>query len=78
MQTLCCNEKSPLVVEVVDLSHVAEQNVLLVLEADGDEVHHAGVVHLISITLEHTHVHGNSKLQPFQYCHFLHLSIIRG
>lgn len=40
--------------EVVDLGHVAEQNVLLVVEGDGDEVRHAGVIHLISITLEHT------------------------
>lgn len=41
---------------MVDLGHVAEQNVLLVVEGDGDEVHHARVVHLISVTLEHTHM----------------------
>lgn len=55
MRTRCCKGKPSLVVEVVDLGHVAEQNALFVLEGDWDEVRHAGIVHLISVTLKPTH-----------------------
>lgn len=69
-----------LVVEVVYLGHVPEQNVLLVVEGGGDEMRHAGVVHLISVTLEQTHVHSSLKLPQLSFVIFscLHHSLNLG
>lgn len=41
----------PLLVELVDLRHVSEEDVLLVKQCVGDEVRHGRIVHFCCITL---------------------------